>query len=434
MIRMKRFIVLILFFGLCFTISCNSDSSDLMNGDEDTMDIYLALTDQIQEVFDQQGLMGLAIVLIANNEIAYEGYFGNAVHEPPKELSGNSVFRIASITKSVVSIALMQLVEQGFIDLDMDVSEYLGWELRNPFLPDEAITFRHLLGHTSGIRDGEGYGVFLRDMFNDRLPIKELFHQEGSHFTEDMFAEHAPGEFFSYSNSAWSLVATVVELISNKRFDQYVMENIFEPLGMNASFNVTDFEPEEFATLYRVQDGNWTPQIDYYIEESPQERAYQGYEPGHNGLLYGPQGNLRIDTKSLTTFALTLMNGGELDGVIILDSESVEEMIRPNWEYDGSNGETWDDFWLSYGLGIHQITNRPGMDVIFPDRTMWGHAGIAYGLLSNMYVDPVTKSGVIFITNGSNRQFEYAEGSSFYKVEHDVFEVLYPFLLKVEEH
>lgn len=392
------------------------------------------LRDSLQNVFVQEGLIGLSVVLIANNEIAYEGYFGNAVHEPEEELNRNSVFRIASITKTVVSIALMQLVEQGMIDLDESVSNYLGWELLNPNQPDEVITLRHLLSHTSGIRDGLGYGNFMDDMFVDRLPIRDLFHVEGSYFTDDMFADHSPDEYFSYSNAAWSLVATVIELTSNQRLDHYAKEHIFEPLGMNASFNVTDFDPEDFATLYRFQNGFWTPQIDYYIKEVPQERAYKGYAPGHNGLLYGPQGNLRIDTKSLTTLAITLMNGGEIDGIRILDSSTVDEMSRTKWQYNGSNGDTWDDFWHSYGLGIHQITHRPGMDVIFPDRTMWGHAGIAYGLLSNMYVDPATKSGVIFITNGSDRPFQIAEESAFYSVEYAVFELLYPFLLEIESN
>lgn len=429
---MNRFLLLTSFIAFSFTASCDSDPSDYDNRSKREIVLEQSLTEQIRNVVEQQGLMGLSVVLIANNEIAFEGYFGQAVHEPAIELNGNSVFRIASITKTVVTIALMQLVDQGLVDPDVNVSEYLGWEFRNPKRHEEVITLRHLMSHTSGIRDGEGYGNFIGDMFEDQLPIRALFHADGSHFTDDMFADHSPGEYFSYSNSAWSLVATVIELTSNQRLDHYAIEHIFEPLGMNASFNVTDFDPDEFATLYRLRDEVWTPQLDYYIEEGPQERAYEGYIPGHNGLLYGPQGNLRIDTKSLTTLALTLMNGGEKDGVRILDSATVDEMTRSKWLYDGSNGDTWDNFWMSYGLGIHQMTNRPGMDMIFPDRTMWGHAGIAYGLLSNMYVDPETKSGVIFITNGRKGQFEPSEKSSFYSVEQDVFELLYSYLLEIK--
>lgn len=396
--------------------------------------VYLThLDSELQKVVEKYGLMGLSVTLIADQEIAYEGIFGKALYEPARELTRNSVFRIASITKTTVTMGLMQLVEQGRVDPDADVSRYLGWELRNPKWPEEIITLRHLTGHTSGIRDGEGYGQFISEMYTGRLNIGELFQESGSHFTEDMFADHRPGQFFSYSNSAWSLVATVIEKISGERFDRYMRERIFLPLRMNASFNVTDFEKDEIATLYRKPDGVWTPQVDDYRESQPADRAYEGYEPGHNGLLYGPQGNLRMDTAALQTLALTLMNGGEWNGVRVLQEATVEMISSPNWIYDGTNGDTWDEFWQAYGLGIHLISNREGKDVIFPDRTMWGHPGIAYGLLSDMYIDPETGSGVIFVTTGSERAFETSDQSAFYAMEQEVFDLLYPVLKAIEE-
>ncbi|MCC5941311.1 MAG: beta-lactamase family protein [Balneolaceae bacterium] len=429
--QIRKYTAIILF--IVFLIAgCDQDTSGDLESNNNINDEPATIEQKLQHVVDEFGLMGLSVVLIANNDVAFEGTFGYAVYEAERELTKNSVFRIASITKTVSTIALMQLAEQGLVDIDADVSIYLGWELRNPNQPEEIITLRHLMGHTSGIRDGEGYGNFIGDMFGENLNIRELFTPDGEYFTDDMFADHAPEEFFSYSNSAWSIVATVVELITGQRFDLYANEHIFEPLGMNASFNVTDFAPEEFATLYRMQDETWTPQVDFYEESLPQERAAEGYEPGTNGLLYGPQGNLRIDTESLTTLALTLMNGGEWQGTRILEPATLDEMTRTNWVYDGTNGDTWDDFWMSYGLGIHQITNRYGKDVIFPDRTMFGHAGIAYGLLSDMYVDPDTGSGVIFITNGSNRPFEYADNTAFYAMETAVFDILYSLLLEIE--
>ncbi len=416
------------FLGFIFLISFVLQASSFDQIDEDAVD----LDSELQKVVEKYGLMGLSVTLIANHEIAYEGIFGKAVFEPAREMNRNSLFRIASITKTTVTMGLMQLMEQGLVDLDEDVSSYIGWELRNPKRPEAIITLRHLIGHTSGIRDGEGYGRFISDMFTDRLNIQELFQASGSHFTEDMFADHKPEHFFSYSNSAWSLVATVIEKISGQRFDRYMRDRLFSPLKMNASFNLTDFERDEIAILYRKPDGVWTPQVDDFRESEPAERAYDGYEPGHNGLLYGPQGNLRIDTASLQTLALTLMNGGELNGTRVLQPSTIEMISTPNWVYDGTNGDTWDEFWQSYGLGIHIISNREGKDVIFPDRKMWGHPGIAYGLLSDMYIDPETGSGVIFVTTGSNRPFETSERSSFYAMEQEVFDLLYPYLQKIE--
>ena len=394
----------------------------------------LSIDEQLQSVADNFELMGMAVMLLHNHEIAYEGYFGNAVHETGRELGPNSVFRIASITKTVTAMAMMQLAEEGLVDLDQDVNQYLGWELRNPNHPDEVITLRHLLGHTSGIRDGETYPQFARDMIEGKLHIRELFLPSGDYFWDDMFADHRPGEYFSYSNAAWGVVASIIEIVSGQRFDSYAKEHLFDPLDMYASFNTVDIDRDDFAALYRFQNGSWVPQVDFYIEETPVDRAYDGYEPGRNGLLFGPQGSLRSNLPAIHTLGKLLMNGGEVDGVRVLQPSSVEEMTNENWRYTGDNGDTWDDFWMSYGLAVHRITNREGKDVIFPDRQMMGHPGIAYGLLSDMYMDPETGTGVIFITNGSKQEFEYGGSSSFYGVEETVFDILFSLLEKLESN
>lgn len=405
-------------------LSCESEQAAPFDADE--------LTRQIEQITEEFEIMGLAVKLIAGGEVAYEGYFGQSVYETGAELGPETVFRIASITKTVTAISLMQLWEQGLVDIDADVSDYLGWELQNPNHPDEKITLRMLLSHISSVRDGEGYPAFARDMIENRLLIRELFEPGGAYYGTDMFADHAPGDHFSYSNSTWSLVASVVERISGERFDHYTTREIFEPLGIKASFNPAAFRAEEYAALYRKPDGEWVAQVDLYTETDPKERAWERYEPGTNGLLYGPQGSLRISAPGLTRLAQTLINGGELDGVRILEEATLAEMTRIHWEYDGTNGNTWENFFLGYGLGIHLLTNQEGKDVIFPDRQMFGHAGIAYGLLSNMYVDPASGAGVIYIMSGSARPFEDAEGSSFYKMEVSVFDLLHPILLELE--
>ena len=405
-------------------LSCETERTVPFDADE--------LTRQMEQITEEFEIMGLAVKLITGGEVVYEGYFGQAVYETGAELGSESVFRIASITKTVTAISLMQLWEQGFVDIDEDVSDYLGWELRNPNHPDEKITLRMLLSHTSSVRDGEGYPAFARDMIENRLLIRELFEPGASYYGADMFADHAPGHYFSYSNSTWSLVASVVERISGERFDHYTKREIFEPLGIKASFNPAAFHKEEYAALYRKPDGEWVAQVDLYTETEPKERAWEGYEPGTNGLLYGPQGSLRISAAGLTRLAQTLINGGELDGVRVLEEATLAEMTRIHWEYDGTNGNTWENFFMGYGLGIHLLTNREGKDVIFPDRKMFGHAGIAYGLLSNMYVDPDSGAGVIYIMSGSARPFDGAEDSSFYHMEVSVFDLLHPILLDLE--
>lgn len=430
--KMSYFFSVVL-LGFLLIAACDQQvehqPTDVTDEDEE-----LSIDEQLQSAADTFELMGLGVMLFKDYEIAYEGYFGEAVYETGRELGPNSVFRIASISKTVTAMAVLQLAEQGLIDLDEDVSQYLGWELKNPNVPDNEITLRHLMGHTSGIRDGETYPEFAADMIDNELHIQELFLTDGDYFGNDMFADHPPGEYFSYSNAAWGVVASVIEIVSGQRLDVYAKEHIFNPLQMYASFNVMDIDPDDIAALYRFKGGKWEPQADYYAEDPPVNRVYEGYQPGQNGLLFGPQGSLRANLSSLKILGQLLMNGGEVNGVRILQTSSVKEMTNENWRYSGENGDTWDDFWMSYGLAVHRITNHEGKDVVFPDRETIGHPGIAYGLLSDLYVDPVTGSGVIFITNGSKQEYEYGENSSFYEVEEAVFEILYSHLKELESN
>lgn len=391
------------------------------------------INQELSQVVEDFELMGLSVGLIANGELTYSASFGWAHEAMKREMRPDTYLRIASISKFYTALAVMKLWENGLIDIDKPASEYLGWDLIHPKHPDQPITLRHLMDHRSGIRDGSGYGRFTRNMLRDELNIKELFSENGSYFTEDMFAEHEPGAYFSYTNCTWGLIASIVEKVSGQRFDQFCREQLFKPMGVGTSFNVMDLQPEEVAPLYRYGEDEWRPQVDDFSQNPLKERAYDGYEPGTNGLIYGPQGSLRTSLNDLWATAKMIFEEGRVDGKSVLKPSTLNYFQEDKWVYDGENGDTWDSFWHSYTKGMHFIENRPGGDIIFPDRRFWGHPGIAYGLLSDFYIDPTTKSGVIFITNGSKKEFKYAENSSFYAVEDAVFKVLYPHLKALEE-
>lgn len=378
--------------------------------------------------------MGMSVALITNGTVGWQGSFGLANDSLQIPVTNQTIFRIASISKTVTATALLQLWEQGKVDLDSDVSTYLGWELQHPSYPDVPITLRHLLSHQSSIRDGEGYRTFSREMVAEELDIRELFTADGDYFTYDIFADHPPGTYFSYTNCTWGIIASVVEIISGQRFDDYCRENIFKPMTLDADFNVAKLASiNSLAVLYRYEDEQWKPQADNYPGSTPPTRGYPSYKMGRNGLLFGPQGSLRISTAGLTEFMLMLMNHGRDNNHQILKEETVDLMLASQWLYDGQNGDTWENFFLSYGLGTHQTINQEKGDIIFPDRTMVGHPGIAYGLLSDMYLEREKNSGIIFITNGSKQEYAYGERTSFYQAEEDVFQVVYPYLLQLEQ-
>ncbi len=391
------------------------------------------LRTELEAVFTKNELMGLSVALITDGAVTWQGSYGLADAGRQIPVTNHTIFRIASISKTVTAMALLQLWETGKVDLDADVSTYLGWKLQHPGYPKDSITLRHLLSHRSGIRDGEGYSAFSREMVSEQLDIRELLTTEGEYFTADLFADHPPGSYFSYTNCTWGLIASVIEVVSGQRFDDYCRAHIFAPMGLTADFNVAELASlDSLAVLYQYEDEQWVPQADDYQGIAPQSRGYSGYELGQNGLLFGPQGSLRISTEDLTQLALMFINDGLHTKQRILQEETVNLMLSSEWLYDGQNGDTWENFFLSYGLGTHQTTNQPGGDIIFPDRTMVGHPGIAYGLLSDMYFEREKNSGIIFITNGSKQKYEYGENTSFYQGEEDVFRVVYPYLNELE--
>ena len=313
---------ILLFFLAAQFLACQQPQPEAQAAEQSS-----TLREGLQEVFDQNQLMGMSVLIIANGARAWEGCFGLADSSRQIPVTPNTIYRIASISKSISTVALMQLAEQGKVDLHTDVSQYLGWPLKHPKFPETAISLQQLLNHTSGLRDGSGYSDFLGEMIDKQLDIKDLLLPEGTHYTEDMYADEAPGAFFSYTNCSWGVIASVIEKVSGERFDVYCRKHIFDPLGMQASFNVLDLKDlDQLAPLYRFKDGQWVAQVDDYKGAAPAPRVYEGYRLGHNGLIFGPQGSLRSSARDLATFAFMLMNKGQWQGTQILTEESVEQL------------------------------------------------------------------------------------------------------------
>ena len=416
----------ILIFCLLSLMACHKSEHKKAAGETSAKE---NLDAKLKEVFVNNELIGMSVVLIKNGNPVFEGNYGEANRELNLPVTDKTVFRIASISKTFTAIAVMQLLEQRKLDIDADISEYLGWKLQHPKHPDKIITARHLLSHTSGIRDGEGSSDFSQKMFTENLQISELFQPMGKYDTDDIFSSEAPGAYFSYTNCTWGILATVVEKISGKRFDEYCREHIFKPMELEADFNPAELRSfDQLAALYRYENNQWTAQVDDYNGQKPSERTPKAYAIGSNGLLFGPQGSLRCTTGDLIKTIQMFIHGGMVNGNQILKKETIDLMLSDQWTYNGSNGDTWENFFLSYGLGIHRTLDQSKADVIFPGLKMTGHPGIAYGLLSDMYFDTNTGTGVIFITNGSKKNFQYGKNTTFYQVEEDVFEAIYPML------
>lgn len=246
------------------------------------------------------------VAIVADGEIAaLRGYgFADLESQTPID-SGRSVFRIGSTAKLVTWTAVMQLVEQGILDLTADVNEYLDFQIPGVIAldgrPAAPITLEHLMTHTPGFED------YMSDIFSlDPEMNKPLAQRMRDGLPARVFP---PGEVIAYSNYGASLAGYIVERVSGIPFAQYVEENIFEPLGMESSTFRQPLPGDLAASLakpYRFVDGQFREAQFEYMSE--------------------PGGSMSSTAPDMARFMLGHLQGGELDGHRILQAGTVDTM------------------------------------------------------------------------------------------------------------
>ncbi|MGQ0589439.1 MAG: serine hydrolase domain-containing protein [Sphingosinicella sp.] len=309
--------------------------------------------------------------------------------------------RVASITKLVVAIGAMRMVEAGQLDLDRDVSDYLGWTLRNASFPDRPITLRLLLSHRSSLQDEiEYWAIPLGTTLRQALANPAAFDPV-----------HPPGSHFRYANLGFPVIASAMERASGERFDRLMERLVLRPLALDACFNWTtcsDAAIARAAVLYApdgtvLRDDQQGRRPDCPVL-APPECDLAGYRLGDNGALFSPQGGLRISVRDLAVIGRLLLNGGRHGGERILNEASVRAIATPAWRFDGANGETDNGFYCAYGLAVQALpVDQAGCnDDLFGDgRRVFGHAGDAYGLRAGLWVDPARGVGIAYYATGN---------------------------------
>jgi CubicO group peptidase (beta-lactamase class C family) len=334
--------------------------------------------------------------------VTASGASGLADRARHRRLTVDDPARVASVSKLVVALGVMRLVEQGRLDLDRDVSDYLGWRLRNPAFPDRPITLRLLLSHTASLNDGVDYAVPLGTELRAVLANPAAFD-----------AAHAPGRWFHYANLDFPVIAAVMERATGERFDLLMARLVLQPLGLDACFNWTTCSHADLARAVVLYDAGGRAIRDDLGAAPPAcpVLAPEGaacdlaaYPPGSNGALFSPQGGLRISARDLAMVGRLLLNGGRHDGAPFLSETSIHALVTPAWTFDGTNGETEAGFYCAYGLAVQSLpVAAPGChdDLFGGGRAMAGHAGDAYGVRSGLWVDPARGIGIAFFATGN---------------------------------
>jgi CubicO group peptidase (beta-lactamase class C family) len=414
--------------GHPFSIQNKEENYNSLLSKTATRKLDAALADMIGGYGEK--VPGLAVIVYKNGKEVYRNMLGNRFLSPRNKnwnlpVTADSRFRVASISKVFTAAGYMQLVEQGKINLDEDVSRYLGFTLRNPKYPNKAITSRMLLSHTSSIRDYPTAYVPYKSN------VKSFFT------SEDCWTKgRTPGTYFSYSNLNFVLLATIMEKVSGQRFDKYISKNVLKPLDIKGSFNLRDFSSsdlQKMGTLYRKTNGEagrYYAQIDDRPIELPDATRLANYRPGTNAGIFSPQGGLRVSPNELSHMLVMLMNRGNYHGKQVLKPSSVQLMEKQVWNYTPAqpNGDIENDAIESYGLALQYFSgsgstkpapNRPDFDLI-------GHLGEAYGFIGGLMWQPGTKNGFVFLQNGFATGYKQNKGrySRNYRWEENIMKTI----------
>ena len=202
------------------------------------------LDEHFQKQFDAAGATGLAVGIILQGELVYARGFGVQDVQTKTPVGVDSVFRIASMTKSFTAAAILGLCDHGKLSLDAPAATYLPELAAAPPTRDSApITIRHLLTNASGLAYDDSWGVV-----SFGTTEAELTRILGAGLTFG----HAPGERYGYSNLGYALLGRIVERVSHTRFRDHVTTHLLRPLGMSSTvWESTDVPPARLAVGYR---------------------------------------------------------------------------------------------------------------------------------------------------------------------------------------
>ena len=323
-------------------------------------EVAAALEAMIEREREQKGLRGVSIALTDAEGVAWAAGFGEQAPGVPAD--AETVYRVGSVSKLFTDIAVMQLVEQGEVDIDAPVAEYLpSFAPNNPW--DATITLRQLMSHRSGL---------IREP-----PAGHYFDDAGTTLAETVASltgtdlVYEPGSRIKYSNAGIAVVGYVLETIRGEPFADYVKGAVLEPLGMATSA----FAPEPDVVDDLAHAYMWG--LDRGLFDAPT------FELG-----MAPAGSMYSTVLDLARFMGAIFRRGNGENGRILSAETLESMWQPQFAEPGATE--------GYGLGF-------GVQERFGQRWL-GHGGAIYGFSTQLAFLPDAQLGVVVVSavDGTN--------------------------------
>lgn len=388
---------ILLFTIVTWTLmSCHS-AKDLQHANRRTKDSLNVALDKIY----RQGLFnGFAVAVVDEKATLYQKGFGFADAKEKKPYTENTIQNIASVSKTLVGIALLKAQELGKLNLDDPVQKYLPFTVTNPNFPQTPITIRQLATHTSSILDNEFYvsknyylkpnqnlnGLKLNfddaqklnpsdDIISMPVYLENVLAQNGK-WNKNSFSQHKPGAMYEYSNVGTALAAFIIEKATGTTFSNFTKEYILKPLQMKDSG--WTFEEVKFSNFSRLYEKPDIPLPSYQ-------------------LVTYPDGGFITSINDLSKYLTELIKGYNGKGTL-LTRKSYQEYFTPQLTASNfTERNNKNPYSESYNVGIFMGFGYTGYI---------GHTGGDPGVMSMLFFDPKNNLGriMIFNTNFSDKK------------------------------
>ena len=336
-------------------------------------------------IAERYGAVGVQAAVIRGGNVRYAYSYGTAVQAENIPVAADTKYRVASLSKFVTEVVVMRLVDEGRVFLDGDISDYLGYRVRNPYYPDDPITPRMLMEHSSSVIDSD---AFLEGRLNgSSIPLSELVSSGAS------YAGYRPRAQYSYSNFGVSLVGAACEKVTGRSFESLAEEYIFRPLGIDAGYVASSLSrPDLLAELYGSGGMTRDAQLQEKFLDTPGETYH---------LV---QGNLTISAADYAKILCRVYrDASAANGGVLLSAQSAQEMFRRQFGSEGFG--QW-----------HTESAVPGVSLCC-------HTGSNFGMFSTFVFNETTGDGVVVLTSGADTGKD--AGSGIYNVCLDYIRLLY---------
>lgn len=362
------------------------------------------LEEEIEHIMKKYQAIGVTTVVVKDNKICYTHTFGyNPDYNDTslrKSIPDNGVYVIASISKTFISTAIMQLVEKKKLSLDDDVNKYMTFNVRNPKYPDIPITIRMLLCHRSSINNKQW-----------ALTLNQINPKTGKKWKE-CYNDYAPGEKYEYCNLTYSILGAVIENVSGERLDDYIENHITKPLGLYSSYNLTRIDSSRLVRGYYYNQ----EKKEYRTRNTYQYHVYnykfcgdnlKDYKIGETVAVLAPTGGVKITAVDLAKYMMMHMNNGKYRGKRIISKKSEMEMRKTQM---GN---------YNYGLAFSRYAGRTD------EGDLEGMVGCGWGIHSSMLFNSAKKYGFVVICNGCTSKAKDGQN-----MNTEIIQKLYKYLVK----